>query len=99
MEILNRLMGIKFVSIDVERGKRIKVGILMKLRNELISRVYRLKADRSLSPEEFTQELDKLREANEGLIEKAQKLNIPFEPAKVPADTSKRKVDLRTIWR
>ncbi len=99
VEILNRLMGIKFVSIDVERGKRIKLAKLMKFRNELISRVYRLKADQSLSPEEFDQELEKLRKANEGLIEKAQKLNVPFEPEKVPADTSKAKVDLRTIWK
>lgn len=99
VEILNRLMGIKFVSIDVERGRKIKLGKLVKLRNELISRVYKLKADVSLSPEEFERELDLLREANEGLIEKAQKLNVPFEPEKVPADTTKARVDLRTIWR
>jgi len=93
---LNKLFGLKFASIDIPRGEKIKRSTLDNKRKELIKKVYRIQFDQSLTPEERESELNKLRAAMEKLRSEWEKLGGSTE---TPTDTGGTTVDRRNVWR
>ncbi len=92
--VLNKLFGLKFLDIDVKKGKQIKVAKLKKKRDEAIEEGYRILSDKSMSEKEKAEKIMRLKMLFDEIKQEYDEI---VKPRKVEPETTT--VDRRSIWK
>lgn len=83
---LDQLFGLRFYSFDLPKGKRINLAGMMKKRDELISSLYRIGYDQSLSQAEKDKKIAFVRREMDKLIQEHDRATVTVRPIKEKKD-------------